>query len=105
MELDAYRITWIVAGLIVVIGWLIASFAPPSPRRVVVEWLATSAMYAAILAIFVHLTVRAHASGWVFAAWALGFLCAMFACGLLVSAWKMLAALGGEKKGDGSATH
>ncbi len=105
MELSVFQIIWIASGSILVIGWLVVSFTPPSPIRTVIEWLSTTAMYAAILAIFVSLALRAHASGHVFAAWAIGLLCVLFGGGLLVSAWKTVAALGGEKKIQGSTTN
>lgn len=105
MELSVYQIVWIISGTILVIGWLVVSFSRPSRGRTVVEWLATTAMYAAILAIFVSLALRAHASGYVVAAWAIGLLCLLFGGGLIVSAWKTVAAFGGEKKTQTSATN
>lgn len=105
MELNAFRIVWILSGSILVIGWLVISFSSPSRSRTVVEWLSATAMYAAILAIFVSLALRAHASGNHFAVWAIGLLCAMFGGGLLVSAWKAVAALGGKEKIQKSATN
>ncbi len=105
MELSAFQIVWIVSGSILVIGWLVVSFSRPSRGRIVVEWLCATAMYAAILAIFVSLALRAHASGYVVAAWAIGLICVLFGGGLLVSAWKTVAAFGGENKGQSSATN
>ena len=105
MELSIFSIIAIAAGSVVVIGWLVVSFTPPSRNRTIIEWLSTTAMYAAILAIFVSLALRAHASGHVFAAWAIGLICVLFGGGLLVSAWKTLGALSGEKKTQSSATN
>ena len=105
MELSVNQIIWIISGSILVIGWLVVSFAPPSRNRTVVEWLSATAMYTAILTIFVSLTLRAHAAGYVFAAWAIGLLCVLFGGGLLVSAWRALVALVGEKKTQSSATN
>ena len=105
MELSVFQIIWIVSGGVLVIGWLVVSFNPPSRNRTIVEWLSTTAMYAAILAIFVSLMLRAHASGHVFAAWAIGLLCVLFGGGLLVSAWKTVTALGRDKKTQSSATN
>ena len=105
MELSVFQIIWIAAGGVLVIGWLVVSFTPPSRNRTIVEWLSATAMYAAILAIFVSLMLRAHASGHVFAAWAIGLLCVLFGGGLLVSAWKTVTALGGGKKAQRSATN
>ena len=105
MELSASQIIWIASGSVLVIGWLVVSFAPPSRNRTIIEWLSTTAMYAAILTIFVSLALRAHASGHVFAAWAISVLCVLFGGGLLVSAWKTVAAFGGEKNAQRSATN
>jgi len=105
MDLSVYQIIWIVSGSLLVIGWLIVSFARPSRSRLVVEWLSATAMYVAILTIFVRITLNAHADGKVFATWAIGLLCVLFGGGLLVSAWKALAALGSEKTGPTSQTH
>jgi hypothetical protein len=106
VELSVFQIIWIASGSVLVICWLIVSFTPPSRNRTVIEWLATIAMYVAILAVFVSLTMRMHAAGFIFAAWAVGVLSVMlFGGGLLVSTWKTVAALGGTKKTQHSATN
>lgn len=105
MELSINQIIWIISGSILVIGWLVVSFTPPSRNRTVIEWLSATAMYVAILTIFVSLTLRVHAAGYVFGAWAIGLLCVLFGGGLLVSAWRTVAVLAGEKKTQGSATN
>jgi hypothetical protein len=105
VELSVSQIIWIVSGSVLVIGWLVVSFTPPSRNRTLIEWLSTTAMYAAILTIFVSLALRAHASGHVFGAWAIGLLCVLFGGGLLVSAWKTVTTLGGDKKTQSSATN
>ena len=105
MELSIFKMIWIASGSILVISWLVISFTPPSRNRTIIEWLSATAMYAAILTIFVSLALRAHASGHVFAAWAIGLLCVLFGGGLLVSAWKTVTALGGGKKTQRSATN
>lgn len=105
MELNAFRIIWIISGSTLVIGWLVVSFSPPSRNRTIIEWLSATAMYAAILTIFVSFALRAHAAGHVFAVWAIGLLCTLFGGGLLVSAWKIVAALGGKEKIQQSATN
>jgi hypothetical protein len=47
-----------------------------------------------------------HAAGFIFGAWAVGLLSIMlFGGGLLVSSWKTVLALSGEKKTQGSATN
>jgi len=105
MELSVYQIIWIASGSVLVIGWLVVSFAPPSRYRTVIEWLSVTAMYLAILTIFVSLALRMYASGHVFGAWAIGVICALFAGALLVSAWKTVSALGGEEKNQSSTTN
>jgi hypothetical protein len=105
VELSVFQIIWIVSGSVLVTGWLVVSFAPPGRNRTIVEWLSTTAMYAAILTIFVSLAMRAHASGHVFAVWAIGLICVLFGGGMLVSVWKTLTALGAEKKSESSATN
>ncbi len=105
MELSIFQMIWIASGSVLVIGWLVVSFTPPSRNRTVIEWLSATAMYAAILTIFVSLALRAHASGHAFAVWAIGLLCVLFGGGLLVSAWKTVVALGAEKKSQHSATN
>jgi hypothetical protein len=106
VELNVFKIIWIASGSVLAIGWLIISFSPPSRNRTVIEWLSTLAMYAAILAIFVSLTLRMHAAGFIFGAWAVGLLSTMlFGGGLLVTVWKTVVALSGEKKTQSSATN
>jgi hypothetical protein len=105
VELSVSQIIWIVSGSVLVIGWLVVSFTPPSRNRTLIEWLSATAMYAAILTIFVSLALRAHAAGHVFGAWAIGLLCLLFGGGLLVSAWKTVVAFGGDKKIQGSTTN
>jgi len=105
VELSVFQIIWIVSGGVLVIGWLVVSFTPPSRNRTIIEWLSATAMYAAILAIFVSLALRAHASGYVVAVWAIGLLCVLFGGGLLVSAWKTVSTLFSEKKTQSSATN
>jgi hypothetical protein len=105
VELSVFQIVWIISGSVLVIGWLIVSFTSPSRNRTIIEWLSTTAMFAAILTIFVNLALSARDSGHVFGMWAIGLLCLLFGGGLLVSTWKTVSALGAEKKGESSATN
>jgi hypothetical protein len=106
VELSIFKIIWIASGSVLVIGWLVVSFTRPSRNRAKIERLSTIAMYVAILAIFVSLTMRMHAAGFIFGAWAVGVLSVMlFGGGLLVSIWKTIATLGAEKKVQSSATN
>lgn len=83
---------------VLVAGWLIVSFVRPGPRRSLVAWLSASALYVALLSLFVHLLMRARESGSVVGMAAFGFLVAFFVMGLLLSVWKTL----GVTRGDGS---
>ncbi len=105
MELSVFQIIWIASGSVLVIGWLVVSFSPPSRNRTIIEWLSATAMYAVILTLFVKFALGAHASGEFFWMWAIALLCVLFGGGLLVSAWKTVASLGGEKKIQRSATN
>jgi len=103
--LSAFQLLWIGSGTVLVVGWMICTFTAPSPKRVVVEWLSAAAMYVGLVTLFISLTMKAQASGNTFALVAFGFLCVMFGGGLVVSLWHTLAALGGESKGQASATN
>ncbi len=103
--LSGFQVIWIVAGAVVVLGWLIISFTAPSNHRTIVEWLSATAMYVGLEALFVHLVMRAQAADNLFALIAFGFLCVLFGGGLLVSSWHMLTSLGGTKAAEASATN
>jgi len=94
-----------VAVAVLVVGWLVVSFSPPSPRRTVIEWLSATAMYVALLALFVNLVLRAIAEDSTVALVAFGFLSVLFGGGLLVSAYQTVAALRGRAAVSGSATN
>lgn len=89
----------------VVLGWLVISFTKPSPGRTLLEWLSASAMYLALVSLFTHLALRAHAEGSTFALYAFGFLCALFGGGLLVSLYHGATALRTPAKTSVSATN
>ncbi len=104
-ELSAYQLLWIGSGAIVLVGWLICTFAAPSPKRAIVEWLSAAAMYLGLATLFISLTMKAQASDNVFALVAFGFLCVLFGGGLLVSLWHTLVALGGENRSEANPTN
>jgi hypothetical protein len=98
-------IGWGAIGL-VVIGWLVVSFSPPSQRRSVIEWLSASALYVALCTLFTNLILRAWASGNHFALVAFSFLALMFGMGLLVALYNTVrTARGHADSGEASATH
>ncbi len=66
-------------------GWLVISFSAPSRRRSTVEWIATSALYTALIALFAHQWQRAWVEDSRVALFAFGFLLVFFAAGFVVS--------------------
>jgi hypothetical protein len=105
MDFSGLQILWITMAALVFVGWLIASFTQPSPRRVVVEWAAADAMYVGFVSFFVFLTLRAQASGNTVALVAFGFLCVLFGGGLIAALWQTATSLAGGKKTESSATN
>jgi hypothetical protein len=93
------------AAAVLVVGWLVVSFSEPSPRRTFVEWLSATAMYVALLTLFVHLVLRAVAEDSTLGQAAFGFLCVFFGGGLLVTVYRTVAALRGGSKTSSSATN
>jgi len=105
MTLSGFHILWITMAALVFVGWLIASFSPPSPRRVVVEWLAADAMYVGFVSFFVFLALRAQAAGNTVILVAFGFLCVLFGGGLIAALWQTATSLAGGGKSQSSATN
>ncbi len=105
MDFSIYQIIWISAAAVFFMGWPYVSFNSPSRGRTVVEWTSATAMYVGLLTFFVYHGLDAWAEGKTVLLIAFGLLCVMFGCGLLVSLWNTLAAMGGERKEQGSATH
>lgn len=104
-DLSGFQITWIAAGAVVFVGWLIISFSAPSRGRTILEWTSATAMYVGLETLFVNLALRAQAADNLFALIAFGFLCVLFGGGLLVASWHLLSSLGGEKGAEASATN
>jgi len=90
---------------LIVVGWLVISFTAPSPRRTILEWLSSCALYVALLSLFVNLVLRAQQDVHNFAAVALGFLVALFGTGLLIALVQLVRSFGGPRKAEASATH
>ena len=95
------------SALAVLVGcWLVVSFLAPSPSRRVLEWLAATAMYVALLAFFgrqLHTAIVGEA--WI-RTFAFGLLVAVFAIGLGISSARTIRALaGGSGGGESGATH
>jgi hypothetical protein len=94
----------VVAVAVVVIGWLYVSFAPPGKRRALVEWIAASALFAALLGFFSSLALRALEQGNRLALAGFGFLTVFFTLGLVVSVGKTIAQRRGDRSTGPSAT-
>jgi len=104
LDLEPLQWVGVVALGILIVGWLVVSFSAPSPRRTVIEWFSATAMYVAILSIFVGLLRKAMASDSTVALVAFGFLCALFGGGLLVSIYQTIASTRGRSDSGPSAT-
>jgi hypothetical protein len=91
---------------VLVLGWLSVSFSKPGPARERIEWLSACGMYAALLSLFVHLTLRAYERDSEAAMLAFGFLVVFFTSGFFVCLNQTLASLRGKRvKGPESATN
>lgn len=90
---------------VLVVGWLVVSFSEPGRNRTVVEWLSATAMYAVLFLLFVHLVRDAIEDGSTVRLVAFGFLCVLFAGGLVVGLYQTFAASKGEGDSGSSATN
>ena len=95
---------WGAAALLVVL-WLVVSLMAPSRRREIVEWVAATSMYVALLMLFTNLVLRARAADSTLGFVAFGFLWIVFAGGLLVSAVNTVRSVRGAARAEASATH
>jgi predicted branched-subunit amino acid permease len=94
------------AAAVVAIAWLAVSFIRPSAGRRRIEWLGATALYVALLAMFVNLVRRSIESDNEAGMIAFGFLTAMFSIGLVIASIRTIAALrGGSAAKDSGATH
>lgn len=110
IETPAMRAVFEVIGFtglaVLVLGWLIVSFTAPSPRRERIEWTAACGMYAALLSLFVHLTIQAYERDSEAAMLAFGFLVLFFTAGFGVCLNQTITAMRGRStKGPESATN
>lgn len=94
------------AAAVVAIAWLAVSFMRPGANRRRIEWLGATALYVALLSLFVNLVRRSIASDNEVGIFAFGFLATTFSIGLVIASFKTIAALRNSSaaKGDG-ATH
>ena len=85
--------------------WLLVSFSEPGPRRDVLEWLGATAMYVALLMLFLNLCQAARESDNTLALLAFGFLVLVFGIGLVVSLVNTVRSGRVQGKSQSSATN
>jgi hypothetical protein len=104
--LEVFEAIGFTGAAILVTGWLIVSFSPPTQTRERVEWVAACGMYLALLSLFTHLSLKAHADGKHAAVVAFGFLVLFFTAGFFVCLNQTITALRGQStKGSESAVN
>ena len=104
-DMEPLQLVGIVAVALLVLGWLVVSFSAPGHSRTVLEWLSATAMYVALLALFVHLVRNAIEAESTVALIAFGFLCVLFGGGLLISIYRTIAAVRGAEQTGPTATN
>ncbi len=90
---------------VLVVGWLVVSFSAPGRKRTVIEWISATAIYGVLLVLFVHLVRDAIEDDSAVRLVAFGFLCLLFAGGLLVSLYQTIASSKGPRDSGSSATN
>lgn len=93
------------AAGVVVAAWLLLSFGPQGASRSTTAWLGASALYVALLSLFVNLLLRARESDSTLGVIAFGFLVAFFSVGLLLSVWRTIGQARGRGGSESGATH
>jgi hypothetical protein len=91
-------------GLLVVL-WLVISFTEATPRRAMLEWVATTCMYVALSMLFLNLVLTAIENDNTIALVAFGFLGAIFCSGFFVSLVHVVKSLGDPDSGETSTTN
>jgi hypothetical protein len=85
-------------------AWLVVSFSAPGRRREIVEWIATCALYAVLVALFLGLCQRAWTEDRRIALVGFGLLAVMFTLGELVSLVRLGQTIRGRESRDLGAT-
>ncbi len=93
------------AVAVLLVCWLCVSFMRPGRGRATLEWIATTAMYAALVAWFAGLSLGAHEAGRTLLLIPFGTLLVLFSLGLLVSLSKTVAHVAGRGSAEASATN
>lgn len=105
MDLSVYQIVGYSAVAVLVVGWLIVSFTPPTPRRAIVEWISATAMFTALLSLFAHLVQRAWEQDSTVGLVAFSLLLGLFSAGFCVSLVNVVLSFRGPRKEQTSPTH
>ena len=90
---------------VLVVAWLLVSFTQPGPRRAVIEWVGASAMYVALLSLFVNMLNRALEQQSTLGTIAFGFLVAFFGVGFVLCLVQTVSSLRGPRSTITSAVN
>jgi protein-S-isoprenylcysteine O-methyltransferase Ste14 len=90
---------------VLIVTWLTVSFSQPSPRRAMIEWVGASALYVALLSLFVHLLSRSLEQESTVGIVAFGFLVTFFSVGLLLCLFQTATSMRGARSSVSSATN
>lgn len=105
-DLAPFQIIGAIGAVIVVVGWLGATFAGSQEARERLAWVGALGLFVALLSLFVHLWLGAQAAGSRGGMVGFGFLGGLFAVSTVVCLWKTVRALSGRGAGSGDhATH
>jgi hypothetical protein len=105
-DLSPLALVGIVSVAVLVVAWLVVSFAAPGRTQSRVAWIAATAMYVALWCLFASLTRDAWREDRTLPLFAFGFLLVVFTGGLGISLFRTAQAFRGEGKNAGShATH
>lgn len=105
-DLSPLALVGIASVAVLVVGWLVVSFAAPGRTRSRVAWIATAAMYVALWCLFASLVRDAWREDRILPLVAFGFLLVVFTGGLGISLVRTAQAFRGEGRDAGShATH
>ena len=103
--MDPLAIVGYTALGLLVAGWLGVSFSEPGPRRDILEWASASALYLALLTIFVRGVRWALAADSTAGLLGFGLLCLLFGGGLVMSLWNTLRSGRSGPKAQASTTN
>lgn len=105
MDIDPLFVVGGCALAVLVVGWLVVSFSAPGRKRTAVEWISATAIYAVLSMLFAHLVRDAIEDDSTVRIVAFGFLCVLFAGGLLVSLYQTFASSKADRDSGTGATN